>query len=307
MTLSMAWVRTLKDREELVFCSDSRLRFGCAWDACQKVFPLPRGDCAITFAGDTKFAFPFIHAAMNAVSLHQGSRRRLVDITVVKPFLLKAINSMLSQISDFPQGETEYEEPELRLVFGGYSWLKKEFVIWKFHFNPGEREFRHAEVRDWKGLGSARKIIFLGDPEASLSAMKRAQRKGECKPNPEDDVQELAKKRFIELLADRNITDGFGLNMEPFEVLRDMLRSEISPHVGGSPQLVKIYQHLNAQPFGIRWASESRSSIAILGRVLEATEKAHVPVLNPDTLDVERSNGVDSDDASEVEVVGEDS
>lgn len=289
MTLSIAWIRTLQDREELVFCSDSRLRFGCSWDACQKIFPLPRGDCAITFAGDTKFAFPFIHAAMNAVSLHQGSKRRQVDITVVKPFLLKAINSMLSDISDFPWGEFQHEEPQLRIAFGGYSWLRKEFIIWKFHFNPGEREFRHAEVSEWKGLGTGRKLIILGDPEASLSAVRRANRNHSERPHPDEDVQQLAKQRLFELLDARNIRESNGLDMEPFEILRDILRDKASPHVGGSPQLVKVYQHLNAQPFGIRWPSTSTPSIAVHGRVLAPGEKAHIPILNPDTLEIERS------------------
>lgn len=300
MTLAMAWIRNRQNYEELVFCSDSRLRFGCAWDACQKVFPLPRGDCAITFAGDTKFAYPFVHAAMNAVSLHQGSRRRQVDITVVKPFLLRAINSMLNDISDFRQGETDYEEPELRMAFGGYSWLQKRFILWKFHFNPGEREFQHAEVSPWRGLGSDRRLLILGDPEASRSAIKRAERINGEKPVASEDVQEIAKSRLIELLDARNIRDGTGLDMEPFEVLRDMLRDSVSPYVGGSPQLVKVYQHLNTQPFGIRWPSSDSTSIAILGRVLAHGEKAHVPVLNPDSLEIERSNS-DGSTRSEID------
>ena len=291
MTLSMAWIRTLTDREELIFCSDSRLRFGCAWDACQKVFPLPRGDCAITFAGHTRFAFPFVHAALNAVSLHQGSSRRQVDITIVKQFLLKAINSMLGEISDFPWGETEHEEPELRMAFGGYSWVRKEFVIWKFHFNAGEREFQQAEISEWRGLGTGRKLLILGDPEASLSAIKRAGRTNGERPDPSEDVQQLAKRRLLELLDARNLRDGNGLDMEPFEVLRDIIRDELSPHVGGSPQLVKVYQHMNVQPFGVRWKGISQPSVAVLGRVLARGERTHIPVLNPDTLEIERSNG----------------
>jgi len=284
-----SWIRTLADREELIFCSDSRLRFGCAWDACQKVFPLPRGDCAITFAGHTRFAFPFVHAAMNAVSLHQGSSRRQVDITIVKQFLLKAINSMLGEISDFPWGETEHEEPELRMAFGGYSWLRKEFVIWKFHFNAGEREFQQAEISEWRGLGAGRKLLILGDPEASLSAIRRAERTNGERPDPSEDVQQLSKRRLLELLDARNIREGSGLDIEPFEVLRDIIRDESSPYVGGSPQLIKVYQHMNVQPFGVRWQGISQPSVAVLGRVLARGERTHIPVLNPDTLEIERN------------------
>lgn len=289
MTLAMAWVRDRGDYEELMFCSDSRLRFGCAWDSCQKVFPLPRGDCAITFAGDTQFAYPFIHAAINAVSLHQGSKNRLVDITVVKHFLLKAINNMLGQISDLAYGKNDFDEPILRMVFGGYSWLLKRFVFWKFYFNPGEREFRHAEISEWGELGSGRRLVILGNPEASYSAVKRAERLNEQKPDPSEDIQYLAKMKFIELLDKRNIRSGSGLDMEPFEVLCDLLREEVSPHIGGSPQLVKVSQHLNAQPFGVRWPISQGGRVAVLGRILPQGEKMHVPVLDPDTLEVEQS------------------
>ena len=114
MTLTMVWIRGVGDYEELVFCSDSRLRFGCAWDSCQKVFPLPRGDCAIAFAGDTQFAYPFIHTAINAVSLHRGSSRRQVDLFTAKTFPLNAMNAMLSDIQDLPRGQDQFEESYVR-------------------------------------------------------------------------------------------------------------------------------------------------------------------------------------------------
>lgn len=47
--------------------------------------------------------------------------------------------------------------------------------------------------------------------------------------------------------------------MEPFEVLRDMLRekNEVKyPLIGGSPQLIKIYKHLNRTPIAVKWQIE---------------------------------------------------
>ncbi|HCG5936738.1 TPA: hypothetical protein NJ055_004934 [Vibrio parahaemolyticus] len=284
MTLSMAWVRDVGDHQELIFSSDSRLRFGCAWDSCQKVFPLPRGDCAITFAGDTQFAYPFIHAAINSVSLHRGSKERQIDITEVKPFLLKAINGMLADISDFSFGQDSFEEPVLRIIFGGYSWKKKDFIIWKFYFNPGEREFRHSDVKTWRGLGTNRKMIILGDPEASLSAKRQALRRKDSLPKDDEDVEKMAKERLIKLFEDRGTKDGNGLDMEPFEVLRDMIREGASPYVGGAPQLVKVYQHLNSKPFAVRWDKVNGNGISVLGRGLRHGEAMHLPLFDPDTL-----------------------
>lgn len=294
MTLAMAWVRTVGDHQELVFCSDSRLRWGCAWDSCQKVFPLSRGDCAIAFAGDTKFAYPFVHAALNAVELHRGSARRQIDLYEAKAVLLNAINAMLSELRDFAVGQVDFEEPDLRLIFGGYSWKKKAFCIWKFQFNEGEREFISSEIAGWQGLGTGRKLVIIGEPSASPSALKRAARLRNSPTEKHEDVEAMAKCALIKLLEARGIKDGIGLNLEPLEVLRDLLRKRMSPHIGGAPQIVKIYEHMNTQPFGIRWPDRD-GRVAVLGRLLPAGEKLHVPILDSDTLATEQSRNSDGE------------
>lgn len=301
MTLSMAWVRTVGDQEELVFCSDSRLRWGCAWDSCQKIFPLSRGDCALAFAGDTRFAYPFIHAALNSVELHRGSARRQTDLYEAKKILLNTMNAMLLELRDFASRQTEFEEPDLRFIFGGYSWKNRAFVLWKLYFNPGEREFRSVEVKDWISLGKERKLVIIGEPSASYSALKRAERKGETAPRKDEDVEALAKRAFLDLLEERKIAFANGLNLEPLEVLRNLLRGNSSPHIGGAPQVVKVYQHLNCQPFGIRWPND-QGPVAVLGRILPAGQKLHVPILDPDSLKTLRQEGsfVDESPAQDV-------
>lgn len=287
MTLAMAWIRDVGEYQELVFCSDSRLRFGCAWDSCQKVFPLPRGDCAIAFAGDTQFAYPFIHTAINAISLHQRTNRREVDLYDVQKVLINAINSMLAEIRDLPKGMQVFEEPNIRLIFGGYSWKKKKFAIWKFSFNNGEREFRVQKIGFWKGAGKGLSLVIIGDPNASHSAKKRAKRLKENPYSEEEDVEVMAKKRLLTKLESRGLKDKVGLNLEPFEVLCEMIKEKVSPYVGGAPQFVKVYQHMNVQPFGVRWI-DSDGRVAILGRLLSKKEKLDVPILDPETLRVER-------------------
>lgn len=287
MTLAMAWIRSVGDIEELVFASDSRLRFGCAWDSCQKVFPLPRGDCALTFAGDTKFAYPFIHAAINAISLHKGSNRRQTDLVELKSVLLNAINAMMLEIRDLARGKKDFDEPEIQLLFGGYSWRKKRFLLWKFHFNNGQRAFQEVQIGPWRSVGADRRLAIIGDPNASYSSIRRAQRLGQSPPSATDDVALLAKTKFLALLQERSLINGRGLDLEPLEVLCEILRTQCSPHVGGAPQVVKVYQHLNAQPFGVRWP-DSKGRVAVLGRLLPLGERLHIPVLLPDTLLVER-------------------
>lgn len=54
MTLSVSWVREFGETKELIVATDSRLRWGQAWDCCPKIMMLPRGDSVLCFAGETR-------------------------------------------------------------------------------------------------------------------------------------------------------------------------------------------------------------------------------------------------------------
>lgn len=59
MTITTAWVRTLRDCKELIIVSDSRLNGGKKMDCGRKVIALPRSDAFICFAGNTDWAYRF--------------------------------------------------------------------------------------------------------------------------------------------------------------------------------------------------------------------------------------------------------
>lgn len=159
-----------------------------------------------------------------------------------------------------------------------------------------------SEVGSWRGLGKKRVLVVLGDPYISPAVRKRSARTGETVIEDHQDVEAIAKQALLRLLKDRGAEDSVGLNLEPLEVLADLLRGVVSPHIGGPPQLVKIYPHSNVQPFGVRWP-DRKGGVAVLGRVLPRGEKAHVPVIDLVSLEVERPKAtsaieVSYDDAS---------
>ena len=80
MTLTIAWVRRVKDTAELVVASDSRLRSYGAMDQCQKIFPLQRGDSCLAFCGDATVAYPFFVQAASGLNGFIRSRTRADDI-----------------------------------------------------------------------------------------------------------------------------------------------------------------------------------------------------------------------------------
>lgn len=264
MTLSIAWVRKVKNCEELVVATDSRLRGGYAWDSCPKIIALPRSDSVICFAGSTQDAYPLMLQMRLAIEMHPPSRDRAMDIIDMKGHTLRVFNYMRNFIHDLPRGEDEPQEPEVVFLLGGYSWRKKAFLIWWLYYDRGIRKFTFRPAKLWRGVSGQKKIAFIGDGVSE------------------------AKARLKRLLAERNRLIEGGFDMEPFEVLRDIIRENVSPLIGGPPQLVKVYQHMNCVPHGVYWPDKNSGTITVLGRPLLDYETTILPVLDPDTMKVSK-------------------
>jgi hypothetical protein len=271
MTLSLAWIRQVKSVEELVVASDSRLRFGCAWDCCPKVFPLPRGDSVICFAGDTMYAYPLINQIKAVVEHHRRSLSRAQDLTDFKGHLLRVANDMCEQIGDFPTGKDKREDPDAGFLLGGYSWKLRSFVLWTLHFDAHIKKFTFRPARRWHGVNGRRVLAILGNS-----------------------VDE-AKTRLIRLLRARGKLTSGALDMEPLEVLRDMIRERVDPTIGGPPQVAKVYRHMSTMIYGVWWPNRASGRIALLGRPLLNYERIQNLILDPDSLQSEATWTYDGD------------
>src|ERR1700686_4488487 len=103
MTTAVAWVRTINGCEELVFVTDSRLSGdGRTFDACPKVMALPRGDCAIAFAGYTGHAYPMMQQLSLAIESHGPLHRGSLDLSSLKTHTLKIFDRMGGLITSSP-------------------------------------------------------------------------------------------------------------------------------------------------------------------------------------------------------------
>lgn len=132
MTITAAWVRTLRDCKELIVVSDSRLNGGKKMDCGQKVITLPRSDAFICFAGSTGGAYPLMHQVANAISTYEKSATRAQDIRVLKTHVLKVFEGLLCAVHSASGSEGT---PSADFLFGGYSWIRKQFMIWKIHYH----------------------------------------------------------------------------------------------------------------------------------------------------------------------------
>ena len=264
MTISVAWVRSVGKSEELVFASDSRLAFGARWDCCPKILALPRNDAAISFAGDTHYAYPVMLQAIAAVSQHPKLLSRGMDLGDLRGHLLRVLNDMLSLVHDLPKGEGVDNTPKTDFLFGGWSWRSNQFKIWLLHFDAQAKKFTFRPASRWRGFNDKKVFAFAGD------------------------YKDEYKERLIALLRGKNAIERGGFDMEPVEVLRDMLRDRKLDLIGGAPQVMKVYKYSSCRPYAVFWPTRDSKQVNLLGRPLMDYEKSEYFVLDTDTLETVR-------------------
>ncbi len=257
MTIAVGWLRRLERVQELVVCTDSRLGGYGRWDCGPKLIALPRQDSVLAFAGHTLYAYPFMLQTVAAVSQHPRVMSRALDLAQLKGHLVRVLNHMVSSIRDLP---TPNEVPDVQFLLSGWCWRRARFVGWEIHFDPSIGRFTHRTLRHWSGANNEKFMFFIGD------------------------LFESYKARLVDLLRSRGKLGAGGFDMEPFEVLRDMLRSGGYDEIGGAPQLIKVYRHMNALPHAIFWPNQASGFVSLLGRPLLEYERSQYLVMDPDTF-----------------------
>jgi len=227
MTLAVAFVRRLperENREELVFAADTRLSFGQRLDHGPKIFSLPRSDALFAFAGDTMYAYPLALQLQTAIEMYPRSTDRRFPLPRARGHLLRVFDQVYRAIHSFPFGVEEPlpATPPVQFLFGGYVWHDEAFRIWYIDLDSGSG-FRFRKGGRW---------FFIGDDEPVAEARSRTSR----------------------LLADRNRT-AEAIDLEPLEVLRDIVLEGRHSSVGGGVQVAKVYRYLDAQFFATSGAT----------------------------------------------------
>ncbi|MEP2919482.1 MAG: hypothetical protein ABJP06_02055 [Sulfitobacter sp.] len=247
---------------EMIVASDSRLSGGQHWDANPKILMLPRTDAVLAFAGYTGNAYPLMLQAYNSIRMFQPAHTRAMDLSDLKGHLVRVFNHSRQFITGLPQNQLVPDTPDVEFQLCGYSWKYRNFSTWKLYFDEDKGQFSVRRSTTWRGQDpkSLKYVTYAGD----------------------EDVVAQAKERLIsKLRATSKLTSG-SLDMEPFEVLRDMLRENKFPSIGGPIQMVKIYEHANAIPIGVYWPDRASGIVSVLGRPLMDFEKTPWGVIDPD-------------------------
>ena len=250
--------------------SDSRLRGPYVLDCAPKILTLSRGDAAISFNGSTAEGYPMMLQMSSAIDSFQKSRDRALDLCELKGHSLRIFNSMWETTREFVSGYSR-RSPDITdagFLLAGYSWKLKTFKIWKAVYNPAVGEFRFVKrgpsvPGQRRYLSRTLPIQIAGDYTDEFEAL-------------------LAQK-----LEGKDLSTG--LDMEPFEVLRDMLREDL-PHrnrIGGPIQIVKVYPYMNSIPICVNWPT-ANDPPTLLGRTLLDYEAPDLLVMDPDTLETKK-------------------
>jgi len=264
MTLLAAWVRNPSKTTELVIATDSRLTGGEVWDCCPKILPLSRSDAVLCFAGETSFAYPVMLQIGSYVNMYHKALSRAMDLHDLKGHLVRIVEQMRSAIRDLPQG-VRSRVPEVRLLLAGYSWRTGSFKVWSLECDETGHIHARSVLRE---AGRRKRFVFVGDAAA------------------------IAKKNLIALLRHRGRFTKGGLDMEPFEVLRDLIQSGTHRSIGGAPQLIKLYPHMNYMPYNVLWSAGGPPAVTYLGRLLLDYETNGFLTLDAESLGVLRPDEV---------------
>ena len=103
----------------------------------------------------------------------------------------------------------------------------------------------------------------------------------------------LAKQRLLAKLKQNDKLINSNLDMEPFEVLCDMLKENDDtkyPLIGGVPQPIKVYEHMNRTPTAVNWEVDGNNVVSLSGRPLLHFERSSFPVIDPETLKISRTD-----------------
>ena len=263
MTICSAWVRRVGQSEELLFCSDSRLRSFGAWDSNPKIFTFSRSDCAICFAGDTRYSYPLITQLTNAINANSKIEKRFQRLNVFTQIVVKILNELIAHRSD-------YEDPGVEFLFGGYCWFSQTFKIWKIGFSVEDGKFKASILTNGVWKPGDFPVFFIGD------------------------YTQDAKSLLVEKLKCKGTIADNKLDFEPLEVIADMLTSptrEQSHHtIGGPPQLLKVYKSLNRVPFGVAWKYDGEVKTTLLGMPVHSLSGFNYPVIDPFSLKISNAN-----------------
>lgn len=270
MTLVAMWIRKNATLRELVIAADSRISGGESWDSCPKVVPLPHPGTAMVMSGDAEEAYAFLIHAVNTCYLLDGHTTGRTDLRYLAKELQRVYNDNREHVSDLPKGEKK-NTPDIKVALAGWSWRRSRFEVYTFQYSSdGSVSMTESKTIS---RGNEFSCVFIGDAEMDAkkglrTLLKRGQQSGRL-PLP------MRGHPF-----DPSMRNLMYYDWEPLEVLIDLIASPTARTVGGSPQVVRIYQNAEVEQFIWR---DATGRLSFGGRPLLNDERSERRILSSST------------------------
>lgn len=262
MTLCVSWIRQVKNRQELVFATDSVLTGGEKWDKGVKLFEMPRKDALLCFTGSTIRAYPLVLNLISSISYDQHLNSPTASLDDVVLHLTDLFSKLIKTITEV--GNRVHEErAAARFLFGGWDWGKEGFRVWSINYDTVSEGFLAVELTGNEQQTSF--CVFVGEASGV-------------------DIEQDAKRKFNQLLLNEDKVHQ-KLDMEPLKILKQIALDEQVREVGGSLQIAKVYKSNRTEFFGIYWPS-SEGVPFFQGREYSNVTKPQVRYLDPDSFEI---------------------
>jgi len=158
--------------------------------------------------------------------------------------------------------------------------VKKHFELWSISFNEREEHFV-AQPAQWISYSAkSRRVVMRRRSDlAETLPIGRIAFAGDQAKN----AYELLCERLTETERSDSLPSKF--DMEPFKVVRDMLREPSHAEtIGGAPQIVKVYQYMRSAPIAVWWPERKSGRVFLQGRPVLDYERIDRWIIDPDTL-----------------------
>jgi hypothetical protein len=155
--------------------------------------------------------------------------------------------------------------------------------MWSIHWNSGDHTFVAEPPLAVGFSAQARRFVV----RTRRSQRRRAGLSPISFAGDLDSIKH-AKEQLIAKLSSQaeGASDFVSLDMQPFEVVRDMLRdSGHAESIGGAPQVVKVFQYMRTASFGVFWPDKKTGVPHLHGRPCLDYEALDKQIIDPDTLE----------------------
>ena len=176
-----------------------------------------------------------------AIASHEPARDRSKDLCSLKVHLCRVFTDIVQNITD---SVNPISKQDIQFLFGGYSWRRKQFVLWTIYYSEENRNFNARPAGSFPTL--INQVAFIGD---------RAK-----------DARKALINKFRKM--DHKSALKSEIEFAPLEILRDMLRSAgPDDSIGGPPQIIRIASHMNTRVLAVKWPGNNEQ-MTLHGREL---------------------------------------